>query len=242
MARSIDPGTGTTCLTVGISRDGFKQEYKLLFTKNGTEEVSDQDAIKIGEGYVSIAGLVNNTKLAIDRRPLLLGDKEVKLYVNGWATGNYTLHIEGKETFDKLTDITLIDAYTNQRVPINTMQKTYHFYIDINDPGSRGANRFSLAFEQKKDLQNLHSGSSAIIYPNPFSDKLRIKTLNNEHMLAVAIIRNLLGSIVSTQQINLYAGNDTEIAVGNLIAGMYFVQLVDKSSNKTIATFKISKK
>lgn len=230
----------TSRLIVSINRNGLKQEYKLIFTKTGTDEVNDLDAVKIGEGYVNIAGLEDGIKLSIDQRAELKGYGEVKLYVKGWATGNYTLSLKGKETFDKLTRITLIDRYTNRREYIDTEEKNYVFQIDLNEPDSQGSERFSLLFERQQTQQDLNSATE-IIYPNPFSDKLYIKTHNDEYAHVMVIIRNSLGVMVSKQQINLRE-NNPEIAVKDLFTGVYFIQLVDKSSNKTISTFKTLKK
>ncbi|TCD02578.1 T9SS type A sorting domain-containing protein [Pedobacter psychroterrae] len=230
----------TAHLIVSIARNDFKQEYKLIFTKNGTDEVNDLDALNIGEGYVSIAGLINGLKLSIDQRATLKEAREVKLYVKGWATGNYTLRIKGKETFDRLTRITLIDRHANKRESINTEEKNYSFQIDLNEPGSQGNERFSLLFEQQQTQQDLNSATE-IIYPNPFSDKLYIKTYSDKHAHAIVIIRNSLGVIVSRQLINLQQ-NDSEISVKDLFTGVYFIQLIDKSNNQTISTFKTLKK
>ena len=230
----------TSCLVVSINKNDFRQEYKLIFTKTGTDELNDWDALKIGEGYMSIAGLVNGIKLSIDQRAVLRGTREVKLYVKGWATGNYTLRIKGKETFDRLTRITLIDRYTNKREFINAEEKNYSFKIDLNEPGSQGTERFSLLFEQQQTQQDLNSATERI-YPNPFSDKLYIKTSGNKHAQAIVIIRNSLGAMVSKQLINLQE-NDPEINVKDLFTGVYFIQLIDKGNNQTISTFKTLKK
>ncbi|RZK75712.1 MAG: T9SS type A sorting domain-containing protein [Pedobacter sp.] len=239
-AGAIPGEQDTSRLSVIINRDDFKQEYKLIFTKNGSDELNDWDALKIGEGYMNIAGLVNGIKLSIDQRAILKETTEVKLYVKGWATGNYTLRIKGKETFDRSTHITLIDRYTNKRESINTEEKNYNFQIDLNDLASQGAERFSLLFEQQQPKQILDS-SPDIIYPNPFSDKLYVKTASDKHQQALVIIRNSLGIVVSRQQINLQE-NHPEIAVKNFFTGVYFIQLIDKSSNQTISTFKALKR
>ena len=232
-------GTNTPNLLVCLARDEFKQEYKVIFDKNGEDEVTDQDALKIGEGYVSIAALVNNNKLAIDHRANLDTKKEIKLYVKGWATGDYKLDIKGRDSFDDRIEIRLVDKFINKSEPIKLENFRYNFHIDLNNPTSQGAERFSLLFEEKETAPILTTLNNTI-YPNPFSDKFHLKTVNSNLSAAEVIIRNTHGQTVFKQTINL-KGNDPEIAVGSLQTGLYFVQIVDILTNQTVTTVKAVK-
>jgi len=229
-------------LTIQLKRDIFEQQYTVSFAADGLDAVNDQDAIKIGEGYVSIASLVNGTKLSFDERENLTDKKEIQLYTKGWASGSYCLNLQGFETFTPETYITLNDKYLNVSSKISASKSAYCFSMDEKIAESWG-NRFTLTLEPPdvKDLDDVTLGSGITLYPNPIGNKFYLKNTLNKAFHSKLTISNINGKVVSIK--HLVIDRDiNEVNVEQLAKGIYLVSISNKAGNKLIKTFKILKR
>lgn len=229
-------------LTIQLKRDTFEQQYVVSFVKNGLDDVNDRDAIKIGEGHVSIAGVINGTKLSFDERTTLTEKKEIQLFTKGWDTGSYCLNLQGLETFSPNISIILTDKYLNISREISALKNNYCFSMDEKITESWG-NRFILTLEPSslKDPANLTEGNEITLYPNPIINKFYVKNSSGKTFHAKLTISNIYGQILLTK--HLIIGNDVhEINAENLTRGIYLISLFDKASNKSLRTFKVIKR
>ncbi|MCF8429519.1 MAG: T9SS type A sorting domain-containing protein, partial [Bacteroidia bacterium] len=82
--------------------------------------------------------------------------------------------------------------------------------------------------------KNKISNNIISIFPNPAATKL---TVNSETVIKEIYIYDLLGKLV--KQINLENNKtkDTEIAIDELTAGIYFIQVVDEYDAKLSSKF-----
>jgi hypothetical protein len=228
-------------LTIQLKRDTFEQQYMVSFVKNGLDGVNDRDAMKIGEGYVSIASVINGTKLSFDERTTLTEKKEIQLFTKGWDTGSYCLNLQGLETFSPTTSITLTDKYLNVSREISASKNNYCFSMDEKITESWG-NRFMLTLEPSSIVNpgNLSEENGITLYPNPIINKFYVKNSSGKTFHTKLTISNIYGQILLTKY--LMIGSDIhEINAENLTKGVYLISLFNKASNKSLKTFKVIK-
>lgn len=230
-------------LTIQLKRDAFEQQYIVSFVPDGEDDVNDRDAVKIGEGYVSIAGLINGTKLSFDERGDLTTKQKIQLYTKGWASGSYCLNLQGLETFAPETSITLTDKYLNLSEKISPTKNTYCFSMDEKIAESWGS-RFMLTLTppDAKDLDDVTLlGNGITLYPNPISNKFYLKNNLDKVFRSKLTISNIYGQVVLTKHLVI----DTEISeinVDHLEKGVYLISLFDKGEDKLVKTFKVLKR
>jgi hypothetical protein len=233
--------TLTSRLSICVSRAGLSDAYVLILRPGGENEINDADAQKIGEGYLGIAGLAaNGNKLSVDERAADTTAKTIKLYVKGWASGNYTLDLKG--TFKPDEQVTLVDHYLNLRKPVSTGDLVYPFYMDMGIAGTYGGSRFSLRFEQLRQTTDQPAGKSILIYPNPFNNEIYLKSDSQTLKSLKVVIRNITGNVVWNSGVTILdAGIPLQLLCGHMMKGIYFLQLIDPKTNKVLASFKTLK-
>ncbi|WP_214229006.1 LamG-like jellyroll fold domain-containing protein [Pedobacter sp. B4-66] len=226
-------------LTIQLKRGVFEQQYTVSFAGDGLDALNDKDAIKIGEGYVSIASLVDGTKLSFDERESLTDKKEIQLYTKGWASGSYCLNLQGLETFAPETSITLNDKYLNLSRKISASESSYCFSMDEKVVESWGT-RFTLTLEPTaiSDLDDVTLGSGITLYPNPISNKFYLKSTLDKAFHSKLTISNTYGKVISIKHL-VISRDIIEINVEQFAKGIYLVSLFDKIGNKLIRTFKV---
>ena len=232
-------------LEVGITRAEFHQKYILKFDEEGLDEVTDADALSLGDGYVNIAGLsADNQKLMIDSRSIAEPEVHVNLYVKGWATGAYVLSFSGLESFDPGDSIMLEDKYLQATTLLSPAANRYAFQIQADVPQSQGAERFTLTI--KKALPNKNTATELLdkrrllVYPNPFVDVIHLQSAEPLPEQVQVVIRDLMGRIVLVCNIKTDT-QEASVDAGRLSKGLYILELRDTRRNKRIKTAKIIK-
>jgi hypothetical protein len=247
---SVTPFTATPVpkLEVVISRDDFSQRYILKLDAGGTDEVTDLDALSLGDGYVNLAGLSSDQqKLMVDSRGLVNRKATVPLYVKGWSTGPYELTFSGFDSFQPEDSILLVDKYANSSRLLTQTNNHYPFQIDADAQQSQGPDRFSLSIRigiQHREPNTGVGGNDPdiLIYPNPFTDLITMKAQAPFPQELQLIIRDLMGKTVLTQNLNATPESSAlSINAGSLTKGMYILELRDKKLNKRLKTAKIIK-
>jgi hypothetical protein len=240
-------GRNTGKLTVRLSRDVFFQDYTIQFLEEGNAEVDDNDALRVGNGFVSIAAIADQkTRLAIEQRPSLIKKSEVQLTVDGWAVGAYNLNISGFNSFQKGTSIKLTDKYLQIDRKIEGSDFNYPFNIDLNVKESFGKDRFVLLFDFEKELVVVKemdtTSESPSIYPNPFYDLIHLKTNSFKAVIGQAIIRDFSGKVVWKTQIeNVKRGSTIDLFISSIKSGLYLLELRDERNKRQFKSIKIIK-
>lgn len=231
----------TTRLDIQISRDGLSDGYVLIFRPDGKNEINDADAQKIGEGYLSISGLAaNGHKLSIEERAVDTTTKTISLYVKGWASGNYMLNL--KAIFNPNEQITLVDHYLGLNKPVTVGNLAYPFDIDMGIAGTYGGSRFSLRFEQPRQTVDQPADHGILIYPNPFSTEIYLKSDNKPLKNLKVVVKNIAGNVVMNSALGvLNVGAPLQLSCGHLMKGIYILQLIDPKTNRVVAFFKLLK-
>ncbi|TKC60023.1 hypothetical protein FBD94_13955 [Pedobacter hiemivivus] len=230
-------------LKITLNKEGLSDDYILTLHPSGNNEINDADAAKIGEGYLSISGLATNgNKLSIDERATDTGRRVIKLFVKGWTTGAYTLKFNA--TFNNHEKLTLIDHYLNVEYPITTDESVHHFSIDTEVGPSYGKERFSLLLEPVKITKPINelTDKPFLFYPNPINELLYLKAVNQTWRNLKVLIRTLSGEVVWRNELAvLEPGIPVQLSCSQLMKGIYILQLIDQTRNKTITSFKILK-
>jgi hypothetical protein len=235
-------------LEATISRGVFSHAYILKLVPGGTDELTDADAPSLGDGYIAISGLVGaDVKVDVDTRGLPEPELSVKLYVKGWASGDYTLDFAGFEGFNSLDSIILNDRYLNSSKLIPPTNTIYNFQINMDIPESQGANRFSLRIKKGRmtaepSIALYEKEKQVIVYPNPFRDNIQLKTSGHfpDHMKV--LIRDMMGKLLLNVIPEKIDGSSTiSLNAGSLMKGMYIIELIDTTENKRLKSAKIIK-
>lgn len=221
-------------LKISIGRAGLSDDYTLRLHPKGNDGIDDADAAKIGEGYLSIAGLTaNGTKLAIDARAIDTTISSIPLFVKGWASGIYTLSL--KSMGSRHMELKLEDHYLNLQRVVAGDALEYPFYIDLENKQTYGSARFSLIVEPAK-------ATDISIYPNPVNEQLFLKSTQQTLRNLQVFIRTMTGQIVWRTELPLLEpGMQIGLPCHQLHSGVYVLQLFDQQKNKTIVSFKVIK-
>jgi hypothetical protein len=223
-------------LKITIKKDLFEQPYVLNLSENGFEGLNDQDALKIGEGYVSISSRVDQELVSIDSRPITEKATLVDLIVRGTEAGSYELLFQ--TSVDNAFKITLIDTYTNVEKQIKASDQSYIFSMDKKLPGSTGDHRFKVLIEKADEVSSLLKNIK--VYPNPFSESLSVQLNDNYQENINLVITDLLGKIVSSSLVKTGTGNLT-IDTQAFSQGYYLLQIKSARTNKLLTTLKLIK-
>ena len=226
-------------LTATLSRLPFKQQYVLRFESNGHDGLDQNDAPKIGEGFISIAGTANETDLAIEQRGKIDTTKSIAICVKGWETGVYSLTVETSDELRKTAKAMLMDNYLKKELSISNMMETYHFTIDISIPESQGRKRFSIRFTKNEVLFDQRK-NELITYPNPVKDKFYLRSEGDIYENARITFVDILGKIVDTHCMTI-TKEASFIDCVKLPRGIYVVDVYPFGSKKAFKHFKMIK-
>lgn len=235
-------------LTAEIRRGAFNQKYTLKVDPYGSDEITDEDALSLGEGYVNIASLsADKQKLVVDSRGIVDKAVSVPLYVKGWASGTYDLNFFGMDSFQPEDSIILVDNYVKTTLLLTAASNHYTFKIDTDMPQSQGSDRFSLHIQIGEhrpeppviSMENVHQ---IRIYPNPFTDNITLTAAVALPEAMEVVISNLMGQPVLRRKVNtMEQTTSVTLDAGILPKGIYIIELRDRKINKRLKTAKIIK-
>lgn len=223
-----------------LTRSGFSQQYKISFDEGGNNSIDNDDALKIGEGYVNISGQIDNNKLAIERRSSSKEPQEINLYIKGWESGTYTMTLKATEALRKNTSVTLIDNYLNQEIKLQDSLNRYSFDIDLQTPKTEGGDRFKIKMTPYYDEFPGEDTSEIKIYPNPIIDKLYFRTGTDEIKHVLVTFTDILGRTIAKHTVNLRK-KEGSVECTDIPRGIYIVGIYESGSNRIIKSFKIIK-
>ena len=240
--------TGQTRIKLNLSRDVFQQQYTLLLSDTGNDELDDQDATALGSGYVGIAGVApDGVRLSVDSRALP-GRRaiDIPIYVRGWASGKYQFSISGLASLPPGVRLMLLDDYLHAKNDISADQ-TYGFEINNAIPETFGAQRFSLRIENTL----LHPSPQLVedlpeekikVYPIPFKEQLNLKLPEQTMMKLGVKIRDLMGQLLLRADLGAVSGmQPATIETTNLASGTYLLEIINLENNQRMKSLKIIK-
>jgi len=234
MSQALRDDAGSSArISVRLSRGPFQQELVIKLNPQGRDSLDDQDALKIGEGHVSIASICGGQKLSIEEKALTDSGANVKLYIKGWGPGKYQISMRNQGLKPKLT-MQLRDNYL--QVVKKSLDTNFLYEFDINPeiPETQGEDRFILNF--KPGSQEFNNEDPGIgIYPNPFKDRLYVSR-KNQGALRI-LICNLYGQTIKTT-ITKPGENLLQNTGKELQSGLYLIRIYDGESGRYLKTLK----
>jgi hypothetical protein len=231
---------GQLNMTALVSRKVFSEQYRLKFDTNGNDDLDDNDAVKLGEGYINIARMVSNSRLAIEQRSASKSIQKIDLYVTGWESGTYTIDVKASAALRKVKTITLTDNYLKHEIKLQDSIKGYTFKIDTKIQATQN-NRFVIKLEpHKQNEASIDNADDIVIYPNPVSNRLYFKSIGKNRKNVQLILTDVSGKIVGAHKIE-WALIEPSIDCSNLSKGLYLMRLYEPKSHKIIKTFKVVK-
>jgi hypothetical protein len=232
--------TGPSTLIATINRRAFSQQYHVSFEVNGNDDLDDNDAIKLGEGHINIAGTNRNRKLAIERRSASKDVQRINLYIAGWETGDYTIDLKASTALRKSKTIMLTDNYLKHDIEIKDPAFRYTFKIDTKIPETQGSNRFVINLKTvgQNGISAGHK-DSVRIYPNPVLNKLFFKSSDNIENVRITVA-DMSGRIIATHKVE-WKAPEPSIDCSSLIRGVYVITIYDENTSRTIKIFKVMK-
>ncbi|NJN26983.1 MAG: T9SS type A sorting domain-containing protein [Cyclobacteriaceae bacterium] len=126
------------------SEQGKEDETAVAFVSHATNEYDvSYDALKFAGGYVNLSSKINDKLLAINAMGEARGVQVVKLNIDPYQFGNYTMTFPKIEDMPEGTMMRLKDKYVNKTTTVSN-SATYQFSITKNIAQSYGADRFEL--------------------------------------------------------------------------------------------------
>lgn len=129
-----------------IASGGQKDETAIAFAGFASNTYDPEyDAIKLAGGWVNLSSLVDEKQIAINALGEKRGVQQVKLNVEPYVYGNYTMSFPVIESFNDAALIRLKDNYLNKTTYVNS-SSVYQFNINQNIPETFGSDRFEIQF------------------------------------------------------------------------------------------------
>lgn len=220
-------------ISTRLSRGQFEQHFILKLKNDGDDRLTDQDALKIGEGYVNISSLCEGKALAIEERMLSAEGLSLPLYLKCWETGSYHIDLEGMDEPAEFQTY-LKDNVTGLSHKATGGQLSLDFDFNSENSGTSGENRFTLLLLPNQEIPSENPGQISI-YPNPFTDQLYINVATAKKMKIV--FKDMQGKTVKTVLVKAFE-NMLNGSWEKLPPGAYLVQAFEVETGKPIGTFK----
>lgn len=205
--------------------DSFMVFYNNQFTNN----VTGEDAGKLGNLDENIAIINNNQYLSIEKRALPIVGESIQFFNNNYRSGQYQFKIV-VPNFEDVTPY-LVDNYLQQKEELNNGSNMVSFVVDQSISASIDPNRFSIVF--KKNSLNVETKESFFtIYPNPFNNEILINSTLLKGKKAYLKITSILGKEVYSKEVE-FKNNEFRINnIQHLNSGIYILTL--KNENNVI--------
>lgn len=229
-------------LNIKLSRGAFSDTFLLLFKSGGNDKIDDQDAPKISDGYLSVAGLTaGGEKVAIEEKAYPTEPQVINLFTRGYAAGAYTLNVEWADWAGAGISATLYDQILDIKTPLHDQLHSYSFQIDTTQLSQ--TSRFSLLLETRIPIVEpvVVMEQRLVAYPNPCTNQLYLQV---KDFAAVGELQlsDLLGRRLWRKTFKQVQPLDQlEIPVQQLTPGLYLLDWRDPANPKAATTFKIIK-
>jgi len=208
--------------------DGLRINFNNSFSISKTD-----DAPKLSNTDENFARLIENTAVAIERRPFPEATEELPLFINKYRRESYVMKFN---MTDNLTfQFFVKDNYLETLTKITSSDNTLSFTLDISIPESKASNRFSLVFEPESLSTLGESLASLSLYPNPTRGSFTITGMDLDQDAQVEIYSIIGQQVYSTK---LRGQSNIEIIDFNASSGVYLVKLKTNQGEKTFKLIK----
>ena len=229
-------------LKVTLSRAAFSDTFFLLFKTGGNDKTDDQDAPKISDGYLSVAGLsAAGLKIAIEEKAYPAGPQVIQLYTSVYAAGTYDLNLQWADEEKAGLQVSLYDHLLELKIPFQSAAHHYPFHIDTSQLSQ--TQRFSLLLETRLPTiePELVKNQTLMAYPNPFINQLFLQVKDFAARAELQLTDMMGRKIWRKSYTQVQPMAQLEIPVQQLTPGLYLLNWRDLANPKAATTLKIIK-
>ena len=204
-------------------------EYILKMMENATLQKDDYDIAKLKNDNLNLSSYgIDSINLTLSSIPYVSSETKIKLNVEATQIGTYHFDFANLATFQSNISIQLYDRYKNKTIDVRKNNK-YAFEMGP-DSNQWGKNRFELILNNAKtgddEKANAILNTTMKVYPNPATEVLNI-SLNNVNIQHSKVkIYNVSGIEVLENEMT---DNKTQINIGHLSSGLYFVRVINEN-------------
>lgn len=231
-------------VAIRLERDVFADEYLLQLKANGDSAINAFDAVKISDGFVSLAGIHRSGQyLSAEERPLPTKAEVVPLYLKVFGTGTYQLRFRLSDWDHQRFELRLEDNDLQQQSAINRAEQVYSFTVETALKASAGASRFSLVVTPRQGTLVAEAAAPPLLaFPNPFTDRLFLNVKAQQEAAVTIRLIDMGGAIRWEQQfVDVMPEQILELNCGRLVPGLYLLEWRPKGSRQKRITLKIIK-
>ncbi len=214
-------------LCLSISGSGYSDKTYLMLSNSTTNNFDNwADAYKLYgiEEAPQIYSELDDIKYSINVLPIDQGKINIPIHLKVGIDSEYEIQFEGIDSFENVTDITLIDHITGANHDLMKINS-----IKIHSSPDHSYHRFTLTISRNSnDEQEINDNDHLHIFNN--NHTLLIKT--NTYLTGDLILYDLNGHIVFTDRLVNQVNYKTEL---HLSGGIYFVRFIsDKIHTKKL--------
>jgi hypothetical protein len=154
--------------------NGSKDQTAVAFADFASDGYDPQfDARKLSAGRVNLSTVLDDKSIAINAMGEKRGVQSVRLNIEPYVYGSYTLKFPSIEAFTEGATVRLVDKYLDKSTYINSTS-SYAFSIDEHNAATYGADRFEIQFVEparfRFDNPDARAGQEFVM--PVFADKL----------------------------------------------------------------------
>ena len=231
-------------VTIRLERDVFADEYLLQLKANADSGINEYDAVKISDGFVSLAGIhASGRYLSAEERPIPSKPEAIPLYLKVFGTGEYQLRFKLSDWDSQRFELSLEDSYLQQQVAVTKTGQVHRFTIDTALKASAGTGRFRLLVRPGKGSSPAEAAGLPIVaFPNPFVDRLFLNVKAQREATVTVRLIDMGGTTRWEQQfLDVEPQQILELNCGQLVPGLYLLEWRPKGSKQKRITLKIIK-
>ncbi|MDT0293832.1 T9SS type A sorting domain-containing protein [Mesonia ostreae] len=205
--------------------------FMVLFNDQYSNDVTDEDAGKLGNLDENIALVNDNSYLSIEKRSLPFTGETLPFFNNNYRNSNYTLKIEAP-VFNEV-EAYLVDNYLQEQTLLNSGENVITFMIDEEVSESISDSRFSIIFEESS-LQVVDKEVAFAVYPNPFKEGgITINSSQLEGKNVKIQVSSILGQEVYQTELEMTSNTIQLQELNKLNSGVYILSLTTEGQTFT---------
>ncbi|MBL4662324.1 MAG: choice-of-anchor B family protein [Flavobacteriaceae bacterium] len=151
-------------------------------------------------------------------------------YLANYAAGFRVMDLSDIEN-DNISEIAFFDTYTqNNDASYEGVWNVYPFFASGNIMINDRSGGFFLVRSSQLNINDFNANSSFAVYPNPASDKLTIKT--NDNQIESILIVDVVGKVLYSEE--ALRTTHKNIDISSFSEGIYFVSVNNRITKKII--------
>lgn len=236
--------TSTEQFSITLHRENMVEDETVFKNvPSASINVDAHDIVKLFGGGAQLASITKDGSfMAANYMPLAPLFDTIKLSVAATVSGNYVFKFNDATTLAGDRSIHLIDYKAGNLVNVKT-KDNYAFTIDVNDPTSKGVDRFALIIGEidanaLNDVLNENTRTQLVLYPTQTNGTITIQNSKMNLGKTQISVFDINGKEVFSRAIANWDDYSIELDLSNLKAGSYFVKINSEKHSQTLKCIK----